>query len=480
MLLVDEVDRADDEFEAFLLEVLSTAGDDPELGTVAAGPRPSSSSRPTAPARCTTPSSGAASTTGSSTPASSARSRSWPPAPEVSAALAGRSCGRARIRRTARCSSRPASPRRSTGRGRSHELGARDLDTETRGGDAGRAVKYREDAERVGGRSTRCSGDDDVDPTAGGGLLGFARALRAAGVAVTADRERTYLGAVARSASTTGRRLPGRAGPRCAPRRTTSSGTTRCTPRSSCDRPRPQGSRPVAPAVARASLTASDGLSSRGEDDPDAVPARRARPRSSATATSARSTGGNVSSSRGCSPRCSRGPPGGGRTATPRRAAVGSTRGAPWGRCCAGGGAGGGAPASPRHPTAHGRAPCRRLRLDERLRRRAHPAGPRLLPRGGARRRSSPSARGSRRSPARSPSATPTGRSSRPGGRSPTGPVARGSPRASGHSSTAGAGAAWPGARSSSSSAMAGSATSRRRSASRCDVCGASPTGWCG
>lgn len=37
VLLIDEIDRADDEFEAFLLEVLSTwAVTIPELGTVSA------------------------------------------------------------------------------------------------------------------------------------------------------------------------------------------------------------------------------------------------------------------------------------------------------------------------------------------------------------------------------------------------------------------------------------------------------------
>ena len=41
MLLVDEIDRADDEFEAFLLEVLSTYQVTiPELGTVTAATPP--------------------------------------------------------------------------------------------------------------------------------------------------------------------------------------------------------------------------------------------------------------------------------------------------------------------------------------------------------------------------------------------------------------------------------------------------------
>ena len=43
MLLVDEVDRADDEFEAFLLEVLTEhAVSIPELGEMRAGSRRSS------------------------------------------------------------------------------------------------------------------------------------------------------------------------------------------------------------------------------------------------------------------------------------------------------------------------------------------------------------------------------------------------------------------------------------------------------
>ena len=69
MLLIDEVDRADDEFEAFLLEFLSDfAITIPELGhgDRRCGGR-SWSSPPTARASCTTRSSAAASTTGSTT-----------------------------------------------------------------------------------------------------------------------------------------------------------------------------------------------------------------------------------------------------------------------------------------------------------------------------------------------------------------------------------------------------------------------------
>ena len=56
VLLIDEIDRADDEFEAFLLEVLSEfAVTIPELGRIVGdSSRHWSCSPPTAPARCTT------------------------------------------------------------------------------------------------------------------------------------------------------------------------------------------------------------------------------------------------------------------------------------------------------------------------------------------------------------------------------------------------------------------------------------------
>ena len=85
VLLIDEIDRADDEFEAFLLEVLSTwQVTIPELGTdQRRRRRRSSCSPPTAPASCTTRSSAAASTTGSTTPA-------WPASWRSSARRAAR------------------------------------------------------------------------------------------------------------------------------------------------------------------------------------------------------------------------------------------------------------------------------------------------------------------------------------------------------------------------------------------------------
>ena len=80
VLLIDEIDRADEEFEAYLLEILSDFQVTvPEIGTIRAARRRASSSRPTAPARSTTRSSGAACTTGSTTRPRPRSSRSSPP-----------------------------------------------------------------------------------------------------------------------------------------------------------------------------------------------------------------------------------------------------------------------------------------------------------------------------------------------------------------------------------------------------------------
>ena len=54
-----------------------------------------------------------------------------------------------RLRDATTCSSRPASPRPSTGPARCIELGARDLDTESAATTLGAVLKYREDADRV-------------------------------------------------------------------------------------------------------------------------------------------------------------------------------------------------------------------------------------------------------------------------------------------------------------------------------------------
>ena len=156
VLLVDEIDRADDEFEAFLLEVLSTFQvTHPRARHGARRPcRRWSCSPPTAPASCTTPSSGAASTTGSTTPVWSARWRSSAPAPprcprrlaEQVVALVQQ------LRDRATCSSRRASPRPSTGPGRCTGSAPRELDVEAASRTLGAAVKYREDSRPGPGR----------------------------------------------------------------------------------------------------------------------------------------------------------------------------------------------------------------------------------------------------------------------------------------------------------------------------------------
>ena len=152
VLLVDEIDRADDEFEAFLLEVLSTYEVTiPELGTIARRAcRRSSCSPRTGPARCTTRSSAAASTTGSTIPAWPARSRSSAAGcPRCRPALAeqvARSVQRIARARSAQAAGRRRDPRLGPRPRRARRRATRRRD---RGGDAGRVLKYREDADRV-------------------------------------------------------------------------------------------------------------------------------------------------------------------------------------------------------------------------------------------------------------------------------------------------------------------------------------------
>ena len=154
VLLVDEVDRADDEFEAFLLEVLSTYQVTiPEVGTVARRPpadrRPHlqpdarAARRPQAPLPLPL----------DRPPGPGARARHRPHAvrPHVAPALAEQvvRAHPAAARSATTCSSRRASPRRSTGPARCDALGAADLDIELAAATLGVAVKYREDADRV-------------------------------------------------------------------------------------------------------------------------------------------------------------------------------------------------------------------------------------------------------------------------------------------------------------------------------------------
>ena len=152
MLLVDEIDRADDEFEAFLLEVLTEhAVTIPELGEVRAEAPPvvvltSNRTREVHDAlkrRCL---------------------YLWLDHPDVAReieilqarhARAARAAGRRRSRRRVHrlrgptCSSPPAWPRRSTGRGRCSSSG-RATSTSTRAAATlGAVLKYREDADRI-------------------------------------------------------------------------------------------------------------------------------------------------------------------------------------------------------------------------------------------------------------------------------------------------------------------------------------------
>ena|SRR5690242_100622 len=152
VLLVDEVDRADDEFEAFLLEVLSTYQVSiPELGTVAAAQPPivvltSNRTRELHDAlkrRCLYhwidhP--------GLEREVAILRSR----APEVPEALARQVAGIAQQVRSAADLVKPPGVAESLDWARAlNHLGTTDLDLESASRTLGALVKYREDADRV-------------------------------------------------------------------------------------------------------------------------------------------------------------------------------------------------------------------------------------------------------------------------------------------------------------------------------------------
>ncbi|KGN38274.1 ATPase [Knoellia subterranea KCTC 19937] len=152
VLLVDEIDRADDEFEAFLLEVLSTwQVSIPEFGTVRATTPPlvvltSNRTREVHDAlkrRCLYqwlehPS--------LERELAIVRSR----APEVSEELAGQVVRVIQGIRTDRELLKPPGVAETLDWARAlHELGVRDLDTESAAASLGVAVKYREDFDRV-------------------------------------------------------------------------------------------------------------------------------------------------------------------------------------------------------------------------------------------------------------------------------------------------------------------------------------------
>jgi MoxR-like ATPase len=152
VLLVDEIDRADDEFEAFLLEVLSTwQVTIPELGTVSAATPPivvltSNRTRELHDAlkrRCLYhwidhP--------GIDRELAILRER----APEVSAALAEQVVRAVHVIRSDGELLKPPGVAETREWARAlHEHGTRELDTEVAAATLGVAVKYREDAERV-------------------------------------------------------------------------------------------------------------------------------------------------------------------------------------------------------------------------------------------------------------------------------------------------------------------------------------------
>ena len=199
VLLVDEVDRADDEFEAFLLEVLSTYQVSiPELGTVAAATPPvvvltSNRTRELHDAlkrRCL---------------------YHWIEHPGLEREVADRPLPRARGLRGAgpagrrdrpaaaatstTCRSRRGSPRPSTGPGPCTTSAPPSSTSSRRPRTLGALVKYREDC-RPGAAGARpdAAGMTETAASADEILLGFTRALRAAGVPVTHDRAHGFLG----------------------------------------------------------------------------------------------------------------------------------------------------------------------------------------------------------------------------------------------------------------------------------------------
>ncbi len=152
VLLIDEIDRADDEFEAFLLEVLSTwQVTIPELGTVSAATPPvvvltSNRTRELHDAlkrRCLYhwidhP--------GLQRELEIVRSR----APEVSEALAAQVVSTVQVLRQDHDLIKPPGVAETLDWARAlHELGSTGLDLETASATLGVAVKYREDSERV-------------------------------------------------------------------------------------------------------------------------------------------------------------------------------------------------------------------------------------------------------------------------------------------------------------------------------------------
>ena len=160
VLLIDEIDRADDDFEAFLLELLAEASVTiPEIGTIAATHPPvivltSNRTRDLHDAvkrRCLYhwidyPTRGGRSR--SCAAACRARRRRW----RCRWRTPSRACA------TPTCRSRRASPRRSTGWRALDLLGVEPLDAAAADRTLGSVLKYEEDQDVVRGRGPRAAG----------------------------------------------------------------------------------------------------------------------------------------------------------------------------------------------------------------------------------------------------------------------------------------------------------------------------------
>ena len=150
VLLIDEIDRADDEFEAFLLEMLSDFQVTiPELGTItrrapaAGGPHLQPHARAARRAQAPLP------LPLDRLPERRARARDRrPPRARASSALARQVVAAvAPAARSWSWPSHPASPRRSTGRARLDLLGEHDLTADAADLTLGSVLKEREDLE---------------------------------------------------------------------------------------------------------------------------------------------------------------------------------------------------------------------------------------------------------------------------------------------------------------------------------------------
>ena len=204
VLLVDEVDRADDEFEAFLLEVLSTwQVTIPEFGTVTAPdaadrgahlqPHPRAARRAQAPLPLPLDRPPGPRARGGDRPLARARGQR-----DAAPARSSGSCSSCASATT--CSSRPGSPRPSTGRAPCTYLGTAELDLASAAATLGRAGEVpRGRRPGEGTRWTGCWRDVTRAPGTPPTRSCSASPARCArpGSPVTQDRAQGFLAAVA-------------------------------------------------------------------------------------------------------------------------------------------------------------------------------------------------------------------------------------------------------------------------------------------